>query len=123
MMQQPAPPSYWSEFHGWRPYPSFGQSIFNFPRIGGGFSNPMRSFDQSNPMMANPLLMASLAQAQNAPTGYDQGGAITPFDKPLPAPPKKPTKIHLTAEEAAFCRHMGIPYAKFAHHKIERGLS
>jgi hypothetical protein len=102
--QQPPPPSYWPEFHGYNTYPPFGQSIFNFPTIGGGYSNPVRSFAQMP--MANP--MGNLALAQNPPGHFDQGGAISS---------RKPSKVHLTREEVQFCKRLGINLIAYARHK------
>jgi hypothetical protein len=107
MQNQPPAPSFFPEFHGWNAYPPFGQSIFNFGRIGGGYSNPIRSFAQMP--TANP--MANLALAQNPPGGHlATGGAISQTKAPS-------KKVTLTPAEAAFCRKLGIPYAKFALHK------
>jgi hypothetical protein len=95
---QPPPPNYWPEFHGFNPWPPYGQSIFNFPRIGGGYSNPVRHFGEG-------------------------GAAVSPFDSPLPKPKGKPTKIVLTPAEVAFCKQLGIHVVQFARHKRDRGLS
>jgi hypothetical protein len=83
-----------------------------------GYTTPVHDFSQLQG--TNPMAMMAVAQAQNPqgaqnPPGghFDQGGAIAP---------KKPTKITLTPQEAAFCRRLGISYAKFALHKASLPL-
>jgi hypothetical protein len=108
--QQPPPPSFYPEFHGWNAYPPFGQSIFNFGRIGGGYSNPIRSFDQMSGPTANLALMGNLAQAQSAPTGhFDRGGSVS----------QTKGKVTLTPQEVAFCKRLGINLITFARHKLQ----
>jgi hypothetical protein len=51
MDNQQQPPSFWPEFRGYTgAFPPFGESIFNMPRIGGGYSNPIRHFEQGGPV-------------------------------------------------------------------------
>jgi hypothetical protein len=54
-MDQQSPPSFWPEFRGYTgAFPPFGESIFNMPRIGGGYSNPIRHFEQGGPVSPPP---------------------------------------------------------------------
>jgi hypothetical protein len=138
--QQPPPPSFFPEFHGWNARPGFGESLFNFPSLSpatgtsGGYSNPVRHLAKGGATTSpqppyglevyhrlHPfeLYKAPITQGVDPTQLMEESlGAIQLPQAARGGPISSPSKVVLSPQEVQFCKRLGINLITFARHKL-----